>query len=84
MKIIDYFAAEIPVISTSKGIEGIPAINDVHAMIRDKPDEIVAAISDLLQHPDRARALVSAGRKLAAPLDWRLIAKSYLDLFGRL
>jgi glycosyltransferase involved in cell wall biosynthesis len=84
MKIIDYFAAGIPVISTAKGIEGIPAVNGEHALIMDDWDEISAAISDLLHHTERAKALAMAGRELAAPLDWKSIAGSYLKLFGQI
>jgi glycosyltransferase involved in cell wall biosynthesis len=84
MKIIDYFAAGIPVISTAKGIEGIPAINGRHALIMDQPDQIAAAISDLLRDTEQARKLAEAAQELAAPLDWKSIAGTYLALFERL
>jgi glycosyltransferase involved in cell wall biosynthesis len=72
------------VISTAKGIEGIPAINGRHALIMDQPDQIAAAISDLLRDTEQARKLAEAAQELAAPLDWKSIAGTYLALFERL
>ncbi len=39
IKILEYFAAKIPVITTKKGIEGIPAKDGEHAFILDKVDD---------------------------------------------
>ena len=84
MKIIDYFAAGLPVVSTSKGIEGIEAANGVHAMVADSWDDMCDAIADLVGHPGRAADIAAAGRRLADQLDWRNITRRYLDLFSRL
>ena len=83
MKIIDCFAAHLPVISTSKGIEGIPVVNGKDALIIDDWDEMAAAIVRLRNHPDEAADLAKAGHALATGLDWTAIAARYLDLYAK-
>ena len=82
MKIIDCFAAGIPCISTTKGIEGIPAVNGQHALIIDDWDEMAEAIRDLLQDSGRSARLSDAALKMAGALDWKAIAGRYLVLFS--
>lgn len=84
MKIIDCFAAGIPVISTSKGIEGIPARHDVHALIIDDWDQMASSIQDLLGNPALSERLVRASSEMAAGLDWKSIAAEYIKVFDSL
>jgi glycosyltransferase involved in cell wall biosynthesis len=84
MKIIDYFAAGLPVISTGKGIEGIPVVDGEQALVRDDWPAMIAAVSELTAKPERARAIGAAGRKLAEGLDWSEIARRYQALYATL
>ena len=49
MKILEYFAAGVPVIATSKAIEGIPIENGVQAWIEDDFEAMADAIVTLLE-----------------------------------
>jgi glycosyltransferase involved in cell wall biosynthesis len=84
MKIIDCFAARIPVISTSKGIEGIPVINGEHALVIDDWDGMAAAIQRLLANPAAGQQLTAGAYEMAAALDWKSIAADYVDIFNKL
>jgi glycosyltransferase involved in cell wall biosynthesis len=84
MKIIDCFAAGLPLISTSKGIEGIPVENGRDALVIDDWDEMAAAIVDLSGNPERAETLAENGHVLAKKLDWHVIARRYLDLYRQI
>jgi glycosyltransferase involved in cell wall biosynthesis len=84
MKIIDCFAAGLPVISTSKGIEGIPVVAGQHALVLDDWDEIIRSIIELSEDADRAGRLAAEGRKLAESLDWNAIARQYVELYRTL
>ena len=81
MKILDYFAAGLPVVSTPKGIEGIPVRHDEQALIEEDFDAFAQAVIDLLKDPDRASRLARAGRDFVATQDWRQITARYVDLF---
>ena len=39
LKILDYFGLGIPIVTTTKGIEGIKAINNIHAIMIDNIDD---------------------------------------------
>ena len=81
MKILDYFAAGLPVVSTAKGIEGIPVTNGVEAVIVAEADEAFAdEIIRLLQDAQAARQLGQRGRAFVERLDWKAIARQYLEL----
>ena len=84
MKIIDCFAAGIPVISTSKGIEGIPARHDVHALIIDDWDAMVKGIQELLSNQALRDRLARTSSDMASQLDWKSIAAEYIKVFETL
>jgi len=84
MKIIDCFAAKLPLVSTSKGIEGIPVENGREALVVDDWDEMSRAIVSLARDPEAAEDLAESGHVLARKLDWRVIARRYLDLYRQI
>ena len=84
MKIIDCFAAGLPVISTSKGIEGIPVVAGKQALILDDWEAIITAVIDLWENRDKAESLAMEGRALAENLSWDTIAERYQSLYNAL
>jgi len=84
MKIIDCFAASLPVISTSKGIEGIPVVSGRHALVLDDWNSMADAICELWRDREKADALARGGRKMAESLDWDVIAGKYASIYASL
>jgi len=84
MKIIDCFAAGLAVISTGKGIEGIPVEPGHHALVIDDWDEMIDAIIRLWRQPDQRKALAEAGAALAAEMDWSAIARRFRTVYSGL
>lgn len=84
MKILDYFAAGLPVVSTTKGCEGLPVADGEQLLIRDDWDDFARAVADLLENDDRRRALGEAGHEMARSLSWQEIAGRYDRLFREL
>jgi glycosyltransferase involved in cell wall biosynthesis len=82
MKILEYFAAGIPVVTTSKAVEGIPIENHIHAWIEDDYDRMANAIIELLINREYAQNLAAAGLRFVEKLDWRTIAQRYVELMG--
>jgi glycosyltransferase involved in cell wall biosynthesis len=80
MKILDYFAAGVPVISTSKGIEGIPVTHGQEALIVDDFDRMADEVARLLEHPEAAQRLAERASAFVETLDWDAIARRYLPL----
>jgi glycosyltransferase involved in cell wall biosynthesis len=66
LKILEAMALGTPVVSTSKGAEGLDLKQGEHLLIADGPDAFARAVIDLLEDPDRARALAANARRLIA------------------
>jgi glycosyltransferase involved in cell wall biosynthesis len=64
VKIIEAWAAALPVLSTSLGAEGLPGRPGEHMLVADTPAEFVDSIVKLLQNPGEAHRLAEAGRRL--------------------
>lgn len=75
LKILEAFAAGIPVVSTTLGAEGIEYENDRHLVIADDAVAFAAAIETLLSDDEKAERLASEGMELArSRYDWSWVA----------
>lgn len=84
MKILDYFAAGLPVVSTAKGCEGLPVGDGKELLIRNDWDEFARAVAQLLEDDARRKTLGEAGHEMAKRLSWQEIAGRYDRLFRKL
>jgi glycosyltransferase involved in cell wall biosynthesis len=64
IKVLEAFAHELPVASTTIGCEGLGIHKDQEVLIGDTPETLAAACVQLLRDPDRARAVAQAGHDL--------------------
>jgi glycosyltransferase involved in cell wall biosynthesis len=64
LKILEALASQVPIVSTSRGAEGIALRSKQEAIIADSATAFSAAIIDLLQHPKQRESLAQAGYKL--------------------
>jgi polysaccharide biosynthesis protein PslH len=64
LKILEAWAAGLPVVSTTLGAEGLPVRDGRHLLIADGADNLSGAISRLLESPELRRELAQAGRAL--------------------
>lgn len=64
LKIIESLALGTPVVSTSKGAEGLGVEHGVNILVADEPDEFARAVVSILQNPDLREKLSSEGRRL--------------------
>ena len=73
LKILEAFAAGVPVVSTPVGCEGIDAINGRHLAIADRSD-FATAIVRLLKTPQLASTLAQRARMLVRQqYDWSVV-----------
>ncbi|MSP13610.1 MAG: glycosyltransferase [Chloroflexi bacterium] len=63
-KILEAFAAGVPVITTAKGIEGLDALAGVHFLHAESPDDFVAALTWLWSDARHGEALREQARHL--------------------
>ena len=81
MKLLEYFAAGKPVVSTHKGAEGLVSRDGEEILLRDEPDDFAEAVLELLKDPERARLLGERGRAFVARYDWEPVTEAYLKLY---
>jgi polysaccharide biosynthesis protein PslH len=83
LKILDYFAVGLPVVTTRKGIEGIAAINQTHALIVNDTEEFIEALVYLVDHPnERKRLGANAFELVESQYDWEIIGKRLNQLYA--
>jgi glycosyltransferase involved in cell wall biosynthesis len=64
IKILEAMALGIPVVTTSRGIEGIPAAKLPSVMVSDHPHEYKEYLLKLFKHPEEAGLMPEEARKL--------------------
>ena len=82
LKILEYFAAGLPVISTPKGAEGIPAADGQALVLASDMDAFADAIVRLLQNPALAEVIAAGGHHFVQAYDWDALCTLYLKRFG--
>ncbi|HJZ74814.1 MAG TPA: glycosyltransferase family 4 protein [Vicinamibacterales bacterium] len=76
LKILEAFAAGLPVVSTAIGCEGIAADDGRHLVVAERP-RFAKAVTELLLDPARGRLLAARARELAqARYDWSVVGAS--------
>lgn len=77
LKMLDYFAAELPVISTTVGIQGLAVESGRDVLVRDDPEGFVEGIERLRSAPALRRRLGESGRQIAAEHAWESLMADY-------
>lgn len=86
LKILDYFAFGLPVISTEKGIEGICAENNESAIITKNVDEeFINGLESLIGSEDLRQNIGYSGHKLAKQhFDWEKIGLNLNKIYTKI
>lgn len=81
LKILESFAARIPVVSTRVGYEGIEATPEREVLVAETPAEFAEQIAKLDRDPALGARLAEAGRSLAErQYGWEAIGRRLLGL----
>jgi glycosyltransferase involved in cell wall biosynthesis len=85
LKVLEAFALQTPVVSTSIGCEGIQAHAGVHLFVADDPDEFAQRCSDVIGDPANARQMAQRALQLVTEkYDWRVIERQVARLADEL
>jgi glycosyltransferase involved in cell wall biosynthesis len=81
LKVLEALALGTPVVSTSKGVEGLELEDERQVLIADTADAFAAATERLLGQPELRASLAAAGRQAVRErYDWRTIGARLNDL----
>lgn len=82
LKILEAWAMGKPVLSTSIGAEGLPAINGQNIALADTAEELAGEAARLLKEPEVAARLGAAGRKVVEDrFAWERVAEPLLGAY---
>jgi glycosyltransferase involved in cell wall biosynthesis len=82
VKLLEAFAAGIPVVSTRIGAEGLADVDGEYCALSDDPDGFADRAVELLRNPDKARAMAARARDLAVRTrDMRAITSRLVDSY---
>ncbi len=85
LKILEALALGTPVVSTTKGAEGLEVRNGEHLLVADTPGDFAEAVNSLLQDHAKRQSLSANGRKLVREkYDWAAVLPGYLDRIAAL
>lgn len=82
LKLLEYMAVEKPIVSTSKGAEGIPITGQM--IIADTAKEMIHEISGLLHRPQKRAELGRKAKRFVSALDWDRVSEAYVRLYSGL
>jgi len=84
LKILEYFAAGVPVISTTKGAEGLRAVPGKEILIEDAMDGIAALVEEMRGDAEKRRTIGENGRHYAQHFGWDRLAVEYCRLYAEI
>jgi glycosyltransferase involved in cell wall biosynthesis len=81
LKILEAMALGTPVVTTSKGAEGLDVTSDQHLLIADKPAEFASQVIRLLRNETLCQRLtINARRLVERCYDWPQVGDRFVDL----
>jgi glycosyltransferase involved in cell wall biosynthesis len=81
LKILEAMALRSPVVTTSKGAEGLDVQHGEHLIIADTPDLFAKAISDLIQRSElREHLCENAYRLVLDKYNWEVVLPAFLQI----
>ncbi len=84
LKILEAMASGLPVVSTSKGAEGLDVAPDKNILIADEPEKFAKALLDVMNDDSLHDRLAAAGLELiGARYSWDKVTRPLADLWRR-
>ena len=82
VKLLEAFAAGIPVVSTPLGAEGLAAKDGEICALAEDPDQFARKIVELFDHPEQARKLACRAREqVVATRDMRVLTERLVESY---
>jgi polysaccharide biosynthesis protein PslH len=81
LKILEAMALDTPVISTSKGAEGLDVLDGEHLLLADQPRAFAEAVIRVLSDSTLGRSLAANAKQLVQEkYDWEMVMPRFLEI----
>ncbi|MFB6185991.1 MAG: glycosyltransferase family 4 protein [Halobacteriaceae archaeon] len=85
LKILEYMASGVPVVTTSIGAEGLPLEDGKHAAIEDDWDAFVQQVTNIVRDEEKSLSMSCEGRKLVEEkFSWQATLEKYNEIIESL
>ena len=85
IKILEAMAAGLPVVTTSKGCEGLDVRSGEHLLVADDPDAFTRAVVQILDDPSLRSGITHSARRLVEKkYSWESLVQSMDRAYDRL
>jgi len=84
LKVMDYLAAGLPIVTTTVGAAGIDLVDGESALICDDDAAFAAAIETIVSSPDIAERLSRASTELSEQYQWETLLEGYESVVKRI
>ena len=84
LKMLDYLAAGLPIVTTDVGAQGLPLEDGETALVRNSWDEFADAIETLAESDELRRSLATNGRELGRRYSWDSLFEAYDPILDEL
>lgn len=82
LKILEAMAAGVPVVSTTRGAEGLAVRNGVDILLEDSNEKFIEAIIGVAEDRELRKRIIAGGRALVGErYDWSTIGARLFDLY---
>lgn len=81
LKLIEAMAVGKPIVSTTVGAEGFPVAHGKELLFADTVEDMVSAVVQLLEHPEKRAALGKAAQRFANQYDWRQVIPRFEEVY---
>lgn len=83
VRLLEAFSRGMPVVTTTIGLEGIEAENNVHVLVRNTPIDFANAVVGLLRDETKQKTLGMNARELAVlNYDWKVALKKLDEIYS--
>lgn len=84
LKMLDYLAAGLPIVTTDVGTQGLPLEDGETALVRNSWDEFASAIDTLFESEDRRASLAANAKRLGEEYAWESLMEGYEPVVAEL
>ncbi|WP_255168965.1 glycosyltransferase family 4 protein [Natrononativus amylolyticus] len=81
LKMLDYMAAGLPIVTTSVGAQGLPIAGGKHALVCDDAAAMITAITEVADSPELRSRLSTNAYALSQQYAWSTLMDGYDRLF---
>lgn len=85
IKILEAIAAGIPVVTTSKGCEGVEVTNGEHLLVADSPEEFASAVQRVIEDDNLRNSITQNARELVERnYSWEMLVEEMEGYYHRI